>query len=288
MANKHFANIGDVWKHLPLADILKIEQPARFWESHAGSAEYPLTHAPERDHGVFYFFERAFNSAPLKCSAYLSILKEGLRNGELISYPGSPFIAMKLLRDHKTKFVFCDVDPNSLTNIRVAANVLDISLENVTTIHGDGIDYLDRACHELSASEGPDVFAHIDPYLPFDSTNSGGLNAVDLFCALTKRNIKTMLWYGYDSTEARASLFGGLAKAVNANGLQREQNLWCGDILIDSHTLARLPGLTGCGVVGGNLSRASIDICRELGVSLADIYVDAPGGGFRYDEPRLI
>jgi hypothetical protein len=27
MANVHYARIGDVWKHLPLAEVLTIERP---------------------------------------------------------------------------------------------------------------------------------------------------------------------------------------------------------------------------------------------------------------------
>jgi 23S rRNA (adenine2030-N6)-methyltransferase len=69
MANVHYARIGDVWKHLPLAEILGIERPGRYWESHAGSSSYPLTRSPERDYGVFLFLERAVRSSALKGSA---------------------------------------------------------------------------------------------------------------------------------------------------------------------------------------------------------------------------
>lgn len=38
MANRHFAKLADVWKHLPLVEVLSIERPANYWESHAGHA----------------------------------------------------------------------------------------------------------------------------------------------------------------------------------------------------------------------------------------------------------
>jgi hypothetical protein len=60
MANVHYARIGDVWKHLPLAEVLTIERPGRYWESHAGSSSYPLTRSPQRDYGVFLFLERGW------------------------------------------------------------------------------------------------------------------------------------------------------------------------------------------------------------------------------------
>ncbi len=35
MANVHYGGIGDIWKHLPLAEILSIETPSTYWESHS-------------------------------------------------------------------------------------------------------------------------------------------------------------------------------------------------------------------------------------------------------------
>jgi len=51
--NNHFAELGDVWKHLPLAEILRVNPPRVYWETHAGSASYVLTESPSRLHGVF-------------------------------------------------------------------------------------------------------------------------------------------------------------------------------------------------------------------------------------------
>src|SRR5439155_10410780 len=33
MMNNYFAELGDVWKHLPLADILRITPPRHYWET---------------------------------------------------------------------------------------------------------------------------------------------------------------------------------------------------------------------------------------------------------------
>ena len=96
MANVHYAKIGDVWKHLPLAEVLRIECPRRYWESHAGSSSYPLTRSPERDYGAFAFMERSVRSPGLEGSAYARLLaRHG--GGEAPMYPGSPSIAMELL-----------------------------------------------------------------------------------------------------------------------------------------------------------------------------------------------
>ena len=39
MANRQYAEISDLWKHLPLAEILSLEQPHLYCD-HAGSAQY--------------------------------------------------------------------------------------------------------------------------------------------------------------------------------------------------------------------------------------------------------
>src|SRR5215217_5824416 len=116
MVNVHYAKIGDVWKHLPLAEVLRIERPGYYWESHAGSSTYPLTRSPERDYGVFLFLERGGSSAALEGSAYRRLLYLCRRGRTPQSYPGSPRIAMELL-GRAAEFVFCDLDGQSLATI---------------------------------------------------------------------------------------------------------------------------------------------------------------------------
>ena len=59
MANRHFAKLADVWKHLPLVEVLSIERPRRYWESHAGSAVYEMADDAERRYGALTFIEVA-------------------------------------------------------------------------------------------------------------------------------------------------------------------------------------------------------------------------------------
>jgi hypothetical protein len=46
MANPHFANLGDVWKHLSLTEVISWLQPGHYVETHAGSAIYRLVDDP--------------------------------------------------------------------------------------------------------------------------------------------------------------------------------------------------------------------------------------------------
>ncbi len=90
MANVHYGKIGDIWKHLPLTEILSIESPSLYWESHAGSSHYALTHSPERDYGIFHFAHSASQSEILNTAIYTQLLKGYEDNGQLRLYPGSP------------------------------------------------------------------------------------------------------------------------------------------------------------------------------------------------------
>ena len=73
MANSHFGNLGDVWKHLVLAEVLEREPPRWYAETHAGSAAYPLNRDPQREFGIWRFLAAAPRSAELARSRYYAI-----------------------------------------------------------------------------------------------------------------------------------------------------------------------------------------------------------------------
>ena len=73
MANSHFGNLGDVWKHLVLAAVLEREPPRWYAETHAGSAAYPLNRDPQREFGIWRFLAAAPRSAELARSRYYAI-----------------------------------------------------------------------------------------------------------------------------------------------------------------------------------------------------------------------
>ena len=105
--NNHFAKLGDVWKHLPLAEILRVDPPRAYWETHAGSASYPLTESPSRLHGALRFLSLAPYDPDLRICAYLAALRH-----EPGVYPGSATLAMWSL-GARASYLFCDVDPRS-------------------------------------------------------------------------------------------------------------------------------------------------------------------------------
>jgi 23S rRNA (adenine2030-N6)-methyltransferase len=290
MANKHYGNLGDIWKHLPLAEILSIEKPMRYWESHAGSARYPLTHSAERDYGIYHFFKHAPESPILIDSEYFKILNRHEAGRNLSEYPGSPFIAMTLLRLTAKQFLFCDIDDASLNDIRVCAVKLGISDKIVHTMPNDGISTVTEEVSKLPHADFGGLFVSIDPYRPFDKS-SEGLNSIQLFCSLTEKGIKTMFWYPYDSFENRDVLVREIKERnISSNTGAARNRLWCGDIslvAIENPDFVENPGVLGCGIACGNLSDNSVRACHKFGQALQRIYTSSifpsgQSGALRY------
>jgi 23S rRNA (adenine2030-N6)-methyltransferase len=113
--NNHFAELGDVWKHLLLAEILRINPPRHYWETHAGSASYALTESSSRLHGALRFLSCAPRDPDLCGCAYLQALQASPG-----VYPGSPALALQALGQSAT-YLFCDVDTESIATLRAAA-----------------------------------------------------------------------------------------------------------------------------------------------------------------------
>jgi 23S rRNA A2030 N6-methylase RlmJ len=278
MANIHFGNIGDVWKHLALAEVVATEQPQHFWESHAGSALYPLSHSTERDFGVYYFRNHASTSAILRDSSYARILRELETGGELHVYPGSPFLAMRLLKRGLADFVFCDKDKMSLADIKDAASRLSIADARLRLSHGDGLSTVSQLGAELPTAEAASTVVHIDPYQPWRESSSGR-NAFDLLCQLGDQGIRCILWAGYHTPTERDSLFRALKRSMTKLVTSAERlALWCSDVRFAGTSDGRLSadaGVINSLVIGSHLSQRSRAACDEVGHELASIYGSA-------------
>jgi 23S rRNA (adenine2030-N6)-methyltransferase len=295
MANVHYGNIGDIWKHLSLAEILAIETPSVYWESHAGSSHYALTHTPERDFGIFTFARAASQSQRLNTAVYSQLLKGYEHNGQLQLYPGSPLQAMRVLQPHHATFVFCDIDPESLSTISEDRATLDLALDAVQVIQGDGIGALTRLLASFGSHEIGNTFVLLDPYQPF-AANSEGMTSVDLFCEVSRRGGKVMLWYGFDSAGGQQQIHQHLQHAFQVHSLPPPgYQLWCGEVrlnAIDTPGSRFHPGVMGCGIILSNVSNPSLAACQQLGEALATVYARASlphhqSGALTFSEPLL-
>jgi 23S rRNA A2030 N6-methylase RlmJ len=274
MANRHFGKLADIWKHLPLAEILKIEHPSHYWESHAGSARYEMVDDAERRFGAQRFLEVSGNYPRLESSRYRQqLVPMASDSGRLDTYPGSPVVAMTELGS-TASYLFCDTDQESADDLKATAARLGLQSQ-VVVANADGMSTL----HEELVTRSLDgkVIAHLDP---FDSHVEGpaGLSALDLAAELISNGVGLMYWYGYSDPSERAWALKELGDYGEGSPL------WCGDMMVGSTVSEEAggdlgdgttPG-TGFGIVLANVSDRSISSCQQLGRELAKAYEGAP------------
>ena len=121
MANIHFGNLADVFKHLALCEVLGAMRPAEYWESHAGAAHYAEngTIPLERAHGVHHFAKLVPQVDELRFTFYGKALTTAL-NANPPRIPGSPLLARLMLGENIRRMLLCDTNADSLQNVQQA------------------------------------------------------------------------------------------------------------------------------------------------------------------------
>ena len=252
--NHHFGELGDVWKHLPLAEMLRVNPPLHYWETHAGSAYYPLTASPARLHGALRFLAYAPGEPELQDCAYLQALRTMPD-----FYPGSPMLATQALGQN-AEYIFCDIDPESAAGLRTATAGLDARV-----IEADGVSGIAREV-QLSSVNPADVLVLIDPFEPYEQWTPGSKTPLELAGWLAGAGDRVVFWYGYDSAERRGWARDKIAR------LAADVKLWCGDTLMPaSFVYPGRPGAWGCGIVLANATSAEVGVCERLGHALERI-----------------
>ncbi len=276
MANPHFGNIGDVWKHLALAALLAGERPLKYWESHSGAARYILSTTPQRTYGIFYFLQNVDRSQVLRSSAYNNTLEDlEDMNGSVPTYPGSPLLALMLLRTTAEAFVFCDVDEESLASIGECAAWVGVNERRVRCICGDGVGVLLEEIEATPEGDLLDTLVFIDPFDPLEGLEVEA-SPMDLFCTATSAGAKTVLWYGFRSGEERTRCWDAMLRTIRAYEIDSSGAvLWCGEICLrdmDDPDFTFDPGVRGCGLLTANLGDEARKRCSDLGKELSRLY----------------
>jgi 23S rRNA A2030 N6-methylase RlmJ len=201
MANPHFANLGDVWKHLLLTEVISWLQPGHYVETHAGSAIYAVADDLERGLGAEMFLSASSEIEPLRSSPYRRHILE-LARGAAPSYPGSPLLAMMLL-GRACRYVFCDTDPSSVADLRAVRERLGLQ-DQVRVIHGDGLAETTALlqAHGIGAAS----LVHVDPF-DFRAAGPTAVSALQLVTCLAAASIPTFAWYGLTARSAQHELF---------------------------------------------------------------------------------
>jgi 23S rRNA A2030 N6-methylase RlmJ len=277
VANRHFGKFADVWKHLPLVEVLLHETPGRYAETHAGSAVYDMVDDPERRFGVRHFIEAAPSEGELARSRYLELISPFLERPNP-AYPGSATLAMSALGGN-VAYLFCEVDRTSAADLQHWTRRLGADRAQVAL--ADGMATTERWLDQDSVSR---AVVHVDPFQPH-AKGELGRSALELAAHAVDQGHMLVYWYGYDHPEQAAWAYHELAELT-------ARQLWCGNMMITDHYgageggdlgVATTPG-TGCGVVLGNVATETTAACERLGVAVAHAYRDStlpsgqPGG----------
>jgi 23S rRNA A2030 N6-methylase RlmJ len=257
MTNPHFANLGDVWKHLLLAEVASRLRPECYVETHAGSASYRLTGDAERGLGAGMFLSASSAAEPLRDSPYWRHVLELARGAEP-SYPGSPLLAMMLLGS-SCRYVFCDTDQVSVADLRAARDRLGLQ-DEAEVIHGDGIAHAAAllSAGALSAAS----LVHVDPFdLP--APGPGGLSALDLVVRLAAAGVPVFAWYGLTAQPPGREMFREVA------GASPPTRAWRAELRVSGPRGSAAGIGSGCGVLFAAPDLAPADSMRRAADAFA-------------------
>lgn len=264
MANPHFGKLADVWKHGALSEVMELERPRRYAETHAGSGAYPIVHDAEREFGILRFLQVAAGSEVLTRSRYNAVAAFWLNGRGL--YPGSALQAMTILGDDSS-YLLCDMDPESAADLQYWGRELNLSRCEV--VQADGMA---AVAAWLDQDAGQPGLVHIDPFDP-DARGPAGYSALDLAVRVAESGTPLVYWYGYEESGDQAWAYAKLTS-------QTRTPLWCGDVLVTGTSstpgdlgIATTPG-TGFGVILANVHGGTADACTALGNALAEAYAD--------------
>jgi 23S rRNA (adenine2030-N6)-methyltransferase len=265
MANRNFGNIGDVWKHVVLAEVLEREPPAWYAETHAGSGAYAVVHSGGREYGFLHFLEVAPRFPVLARSPYCAIASSYVESDRRL-YPGSALLAMTVLGD-TTSYLLCDLDRDSVIDLRRWSRELD--LHDCEVVEADGMAAvaarLDRETHRPG-------LVHIDPF-DRDARAPGSYSALQLAARVADSGTGLVYWYGYDEPGTQGLAHKQLAALSRAP-------LWCGEVTVTgaSDSLGdrdHSATLRTFGIILANVQEGTAGACAALGNALARAYDDA-------------
>jgi len=265
MANKHFGNIGDVWKHVVLAEVLEREPPAWYAETHAGSGAYAVVRSGGRKYGFLRFLEVAPRFPVLARSRYRAIAASYVeRDGGL--YPGSALLAMTMLGD-ASSYLLCDQDPGSVADLNGWSR--ELGLHNCEVAETDGMA---AVAARLDGEHRSPALVHIDPF-DRHARAPGGYSALDLAARVADSGTGLVYWYGYEEPGAQGLAHKQLGDLTGAP-------LWCGEVTVTGANdslgdLDHSATLCTFGIILANLQEDTARACAALGNALSHAYADA-------------
>jgi 23S rRNA (adenine2030-N6)-methyltransferase len=208
----HAGNIGDVWKHCALAEILgrtaaRTERVA-YLESHAGEGRYALAATGEWTEGI----GRLWSADPTDlgdgaAERYVALCRRLADEGpEPRAYPGSPALARDLLGPD-ARLTLWERDATAFARLeRETGRDARVQLH-----HGDGFAGLGEAV-QAAESEARDVVVLVDPSY---GQKPDWVLAGEAFAAVARTSVRAclLLWYPVKSLTRPNALLARLESA---------------------------------------------------------------------------
>ena len=187
--NHHFANAGDVMKHLALMSVAAHLRPRRYLESHAGAFDYALRdrEGPLPD-GVWDFAEKAPSVLALAVSEYGRLIGSLAGSPDAPgTYPGSLRCVWEVLGP-SAEYYANDTDTEAVASL---AFEFEARATRGVLAWGDGIDMvIDEA--------RPADLVLIDPFDPGAQSPHHELTPAQAFDALVDRGTTVLFWRALD------------------------------------------------------------------------------------------
>lgn len=271
MANHHFGEIGDVWKHLPLLAVAVAEQPEAYWESHAGSAAYVWSETEARCFGAARYLSLCETDATLGGARYTAFLRRAMTQGAPV-YPGSPRLMLEALAGSGAGFVFCDLDGSSVASIEFEAERAGVAPSSLRCIVGDGNRALIERAGAMKGAGAGRVLAMLDPF-SIEAVGEGGVSSLDALQALATAGVVVVLWWCAKAPaerESRRMLVERAIEGCEGAGAVTHTIVVEGDD--DTAAIAGRFGVWSCSVTLVNTSERARLRCAQLGDALARVY----------------
>lgn len=232
----HAGNFADVVKHLTLSRLLSYmthkEKPIFYLETHSGRGSYDLKEGQavktkEHQQGIELLWKQK-ETLPAPFNPYLQILRRMNPANELRYYPGSPSLALHLLREQDR--LFCsELHPREFEHLQR----LPSDGKRVFFSHSDGVENLKSL---LPPPERRGLI-FIDPSYEIKTDYKSMPKAIKAAYQQFSTGV-FCLWYPIVDKYFHEQLLRGLDNIDVANPLRLEFNL--------SHLAG--PGMTGCGL----------------------------------------
>jgi 23S rRNA (adenine2030-N6)-methyltransferase len=204
----HAGNVGDVWKHCALVEVLgRVAGGARvrYVDTHAGEGSYPLGATGEWTEGVGRLWPpRGGRDAAGRWLALLATLAG--RDARPRRYPGSPALAAALLRPD-ARLLLWERDPATHARL-VEATAGD---RRVVATCGDGLAALADAA-AAAERDGGEAVALVDPPWTSKTEWTAVPDALARAVRATTR-ARFLLWYPVKSLTRPNAMLARLADA---------------------------------------------------------------------------